>query len=140
MILKDVIFSRTSIETAKKGLDAAALRSRTIAANIANAQTPGYQRIEVEFESQLRKALDNRNVKGAEDQAGHMPLGRPDLSQVQAAAFRSTDPTMAGEVNNVDIDMEMAKLAENQILFQFGVKFIGARKGDIMSAIKGQAT
>lgn len=140
MFIKDAIFSRTSIPAVAKSLDASALRSRAIAANIANVNTPGYQRIEVEFESQLRKALDLRNVKGEADQAGHQELGRPGLDQVQPMAYRAQDPTLPGEVNNVDIDIEMSSLAENQILFQYAVKFMGALRGDIVSAIKGQAS
>jgi len=139
MFLKDAIFSRTSIPAVEKSLDAAALRGRAIAGNIANAATPGYQRIEVEFESRLRAALDKRIPKGEGDQPGHLPAGRPDLEQVLPTAFRSLDPVKPGEVNNVDIDMEMGKLAENRLLFNFGVKLIGARKTDIMSAIKGHA-
>jgi flagellar basal-body rod protein FlgB len=139
MFIHHGLFSRTSIPAVEKSLDASALRARAIASNIANVSTPGYQRIEVEFESQLKKALDGRQIKGNADQAGHLPLGRPDLSQVEAVAYRAKDDTKPGEVNNVDIDIEMAKLAENQILFQYGVKFIGGRKEDILSAIKGQA-
>jgi flagellar basal-body rod protein FlgB len=52
---------------------------------------------------------------------------------------RSQDPTLPGEINNVDVDMEAAKLAENQILFMFGIKFIQDRKADIAAAISGHA-
>jgi flagellar basal-body rod protein FlgB len=137
MLLNDAIFSRTSIPAVEKSLDAAALRGKAIAANIANAATPGYQRIEVEFESRLRVALDKRIPKGDGDEPGHLPAGRPDLEQVVPVAYRSQDPTKPGEINNVDIDLEMGKLAENQILFNYGVKLIGSRKTDIMNAIKG---
>lgn len=139
MFLKDAVFSRTSIPAVEKSLDAATLRGRAIAANIANASTPGYQRIEVAFESQLRAALDKRIPAGEGEKPGHLPVGRPDLERVTPVAYRSEDPTKPGEINNVDIDLEMGKLAENQILFNFGVKLIGARKTDIMSAIKGHA-
>lgn len=138
MFIKNALLSRTSIPAVEKSLDAAALRSRAIASNLANVDTPGYQRIEVAFEAALRAALDRKTPQGVADQAGHLPLGRPDLEQVHAMAFRSQDPTKPGEVNNVDVDLEMAKLAENQILFNYGVKLIGLRKGDITSAIKGQ--
>lgn len=40
----------------KKSLDAYALRQKAIASNVANIDTPGYKRIEVPFEEQLRKA------------------------------------------------------------------------------------
>jgi flagellar basal-body rod protein FlgB len=139
MFLKDAVFSRTSIPAVEKSLDAAALRGRAIASNIANASTPGYQRIEVEFESRLREALDKRVPQAEGGKPGHLPAGRPDLEGVVPVAYRSTDPTRPGEVNNVDIDMEMGKLAENQLLFNYGVKLIGSRKADILSAIKGHA-
>lgn len=138
MFLKDAVFSRTSILSVQKSLDACAMRARAIASNIANVATPGYERIEVEFESQLRAALDKQMPQGEGEKAGHMPLGRPELAQLNPVAFRSKDSTKPGEINNVDIDMEMGKLAENRILFSYGVKFLGLRKGDIVSAIKGQ--
>jgi flagellar basal-body rod protein FlgB len=139
MFIKDALFSRTSIPLVGKSLDASALRSRAIAGNLANVDTPGYQRIEVAFEAALRLALDGKTPQGAADKAGHLPLGRPGLDRVEAFAYRSQDPTRPGEVNNVDVDIEMAKLAENRILFEYGVKFINLRKADITSAIKGQA-
>ena len=137
MLIKDALLARTSIPTVEKGLDAYALRAKAIAGNVANASTPGYRRIEVDFESQLKAVLNRSLPKGAADQAGHLPLGRPELDQIHPVAYRPEDPTRPGEINNVDIDMEMAKLAENQLMFNFGVKFITDRKGDILSAIKG---
>lgn len=123
----------------EKSLDACALRGRAISNNLANLTTPGYQRIEVSFEERLKAALDLKNLAGAADKPGHMPLGRPDPETVKAYAYRSQDPVLPGDINNVDVDTEAAKLAENQILFSFGVKFIQSRKSDIVSAIKGNA-
>ena len=114
------------------------LRSRAIANNLANVNTPGYQRIEVEFESKLRDALDEKKLSGSVDQNGHMQLGKGDLDRLEPIAYRSKDPTLPGEINNVDVDMESAKLAENQLLYNFGIKFIQMRKGDIENAITGQ--
>lgn len=138
MFLKDALFARTSIPAVAKSLDACVMRGRAIAANLANVTTPGYQRIEVSFEDRLKRALDEGGLRGAADQPGHMPVGRPDLDQVEPIAYRSQDPTMPGEINNVDVDEEAAKMAENQILFSYGVKFIQERKSDITDAISGQ--
>lgn len=137
MFLKEALFAKTSISVVEKSLDAAMMRSRAIAANLANITTPGYQRIEVAFEADLRKALDEKRIKGTADRPGHMPLGRPDLSQVHPVAFRSQDKTLPGEINNVDVDMEATKLAENQLLYMYGIKFIKELKGNIHSAISG---
>jgi flagellar basal-body rod protein FlgB len=139
MFLKEALFSRTSIPLVAKSLDACALRGRAIANNLANITTPGYQRIDVAFESKLRTALDGKQIAGNTDQTGHQSLGRPDSGDVQAVAYRSQDPVLPGEINNVDVDLEAAKLAENQILYMFGIKFIQERKGDINSAITGHA-
>jgi flagellar basal-body rod protein FlgB len=47
------------------------------------------------------------------------------------------DPTLPSGVNNVDVDKEMAKLAENQIMYNFGIRFAGFDKYN--SAITGRA-
>jgi flagellar basal-body rod protein FlgB len=138
MFLKEALFARTSIPLVAKSLDACTLRGRAIANNLANLTTPGYQRIEVAFEDKLKLALDEKRTTGAADQPGHMPVGRPDLSQVQPVAYRSQDPILPGEINNVDVDQEAAKLAENQLLYSFGIKFIQEQKAMIASAISGQ--
>lgn len=138
MLLKEALYSKTSIPMVAKSLDACMLRSRAIANNLANVNTPGYQRIEVEFESKLRDLLDEKKLKGTMDQPDHMFLGKGELDRIQPIAYRSQDPTRPGEINNVDVDMEAAKLAENQMLYMYGIRFIQSRKSDIESAIKGQ--
>lgn len=139
MFLKEAMFAKTPIPVVEKSLDAAMLRSRAIANNLANLTTPGYQRIEVAFENKLKEAMDVKRMAGTADKPGHMPLGRPGLSQVHPVAYRSQDPTLPGEVNNVDVDMEAAKLAENKLLYLFGIKFIQVLKGNIHAAIAGHA-
>lgn len=138
MFLNEAIFSKSSIPMVSKSLDACTMRGRAIANNLANVNTPGYQRIEVDFESKLRSAMDDKKLKGVTDQSNHLLLGRADLEQIEPTAYRSKDPILTGEINNVDVDIEAAKLAENQLLFNFGVKFIQSRKGDILNAITGQ--
>jgi flagellar basal-body rod protein FlgB len=135
MFLKEAVFSKTAIAAVSKSLDACALRAKAIANNIANVTTAGYQRIEVDFEARLREALSGNTPRGAQTHPGHLPLGRPSLEHVQPVAYRSEDPTQPGEINNVDIDMEAAKLAENQLLFMYGVKFVQDQKRSVESAI-----
>lgn len=136
MFLKASILDQTSIPVATKGLDAYSLRGKAINNNLSNITTPGYQRIEVSFEDQLREALNKKTLLGDRTENGHMFLGRPDLSKVVPEGYRAQDPTNPGEVNNVDIDLEAAKLAENQIAYNFSIKFIKERMGDIEASIK----
>ena len=136
--MKFAILDKTSIPVASKGLDAYTHRGRAIANNIANVSTPGYNRIEVSFEEQLREALDKElNMAGTRTNSNHLFLGRKELEHVKSEGYRVEDFTNAGEVNNVDIDIEMAKMAENEIAFNFASSFIRDRHGAISEAIKG---
>lgn len=139
MFLKEALLARTAIPVVAKSLDACTLRGRAIANNLANVMTPGYQRIEVAFEDRLKKALDEKQLAGSTKNPNHMQMGRLDVEKLQPVAYRSQDPTLPGEINNVDVDMEAAKLAENQILYMFGIKFIQDQKSNIVSAISGHA-
>ena len=118
----DLLFSRTNLPAINGTLDAAMLRSRVIANNIANVNTPGFRRTEVSFEKQLKEALDANRLQGTQTDEKHLPLGRMDIGAVKPQAYKPVDPTQPSGVNNVDIDTEMAKLAETQIMYNYGIK------------------
>lgn len=135
--VKSHLFGTTTRQLLYKDLDANTMRSRAISQNIANAMTPGYERVEVSFEEQVREAM-KKQVVGTRTQEDHLELGRKaSLKKVEAFTYRPYDPTLPGEVNNVDIDIENAKMAENQIQYNFNIEFSGFDK--YMAAIKGQA-
>lgn len=86
-------------------LDASAMRQQAIAHNIANANTPGYQRIGVSFESRI----------GALKQAVHE--GRtPSLAGL--GDFRPAFEVAGAPGDAVALDMEMAALSENTLHHQ----------------------
>lgn len=58
----DLITTRT-IDITKLALDGLMVRQKAIAANTANVITPGYQRQEVNFESQLREIVEKDDLK-----------------------------------------------------------------------------
>ena len=58
----DLISSRT-IEITKLGMDGLIDRQQAISSNIANVMTPGYQRKEVAFESQLAEIIEKEDLK-----------------------------------------------------------------------------
>ncbi len=138
-MLGETIFDKSSIPILVKSLDASMLRSRTIANNIANVNTPGYQRLEVTFEDELRKALDYSKLKGKRTSEKHLKLGRPDFSSLAPTVRKPVDPTLPSGVNNVDIDTEMAKLAENQLLFNFSAKFLKGKYTKLNAAIQAKS-
>jgi len=86
--------------------------------NIANADTPNYQRQEVNFESTLQTALET----------GEQP---EDIEFEAHAVPSETGPNGEG----VSIDQESARLAENGLDYQALTDVISTRNGIIKSAI-----
>ena len=58
----DLITSRTT-EILRLGMDGLMDRQQAISSNIANVVTPGYQRKEVAFESQLNEIIEKEDLK-----------------------------------------------------------------------------
>lgn len=139
MLIHQALYRQTAIPAAERSLDAAALRSRAIAANMANLTTPGYERIEVAFESVLRERLKDIGEDGRPN-GRDRESERAIIAATEPVAYRPSDAARPGEINNVDIDAEAAKLAEVQLVFQAAAKAIQGQKGLLESAIKGYAS
>lgn len=136
MDTRNYLFGGTTRTLVYKALDATAMRSKAISQNLANATTPGYQRVEVSFEEAIREAM-KKKINGDRTTESHMELGRKAaLARVTPEAYKAADPTLPGEVNNVDVDLEASKMAENQIEYNFLIQNAGFNK--LQAAIKGQ--
>ncbi len=108
-----------------KALDACWLRQQVLAHNIANSDTPGYKRLEVRFEESLRRALEN---------AGVLPLLRTHarhfgnevcLSSFEPEVVRVNSTTWRNDGNNVDVEREMARQAENLLQYNLLARLVG---------------
>ena len=102
----------------KQALDASWLRNKAIANNIANVDTPGYKRQKVEFEHLLSKAIDSKEVAGVTTNEKHIPIGGAQSlyrSGISVTEDNTTSIRLDG--NNVDIESEMAQLAQNNIKY-----------------------
>jgi len=136
MDIRSYLFGGLTRQTVYKSLDAGALRNRVIAQNLANVTTPGYRRKEVSFEQELKKVFEKK-IPGETTQPGQIDIARgADVSKVEPKVVEPIDPTLPGGINNVDVDMEMSKLAENQILYDFALKFAGFDR--FLGAINGK--
>lgn len=100
----------------KSSLDASSERGRVIAHNIANVNTKGFKASRVVFEDKLKEILQNDNIGLRVTHEGHISDGStiPDLNY---DVERDKTTSMRLDGNNVDIDKEMASLAENTILY-----------------------
>ena len=113
------LFDSTSL-VLQKAMSGAAMRQSVLSSNLANANTPGYVRKDVDFHSTLNEAL------GAGDS------GLADVSftpQTDAAAAVRQDG------NTVDVDREAAELAANGLEYQALVSVAQGRISIIQSAL-----
>lgn len=102
-------------------LDVAALRQNVIANNIANADTPNFKRSVVNFESQLRRALESERVPKfpqAITDPRDIPFDQPiDWRQVKPRRILDYLTEAKNNGNNVDIEEEGTNALTNQLLY-----------------------
>jgi flagellar basal-body rod protein FlgB len=105
-------------------LDAAVMRQQAIAQNIANANTPGYQRIGVSFESRMAGLLDD---------AGQVRT--PALSELAAYRPRVEPLAPSGANQDVALDMELAQLSQTTLQHQALLKALNKHLSVLGTAI-----
>ncbi|MGG6313555.1 flagellar basal body rod protein FlgB [Paenibacillus macerans] len=119
-LLNGVGFDR--LETA---IQAANLRQGVISNNIANNDTPYFKRSNVSFESMLQSEMNSGMpaLQGKRTDSRHFVIGpSAGVPEPQITVDKST--IMNNNQNNVDIDSEMALLAENQLRYNAYVEQI----------------
>ncbi|MGI6188210.1 MAG: flagellar basal body rod protein FlgB [Clostridiales bacterium] len=126
------LFSKTQF--LEKALDAAWLRNKVISHNIANADTPGYKKYQVSFEDELKAAMAS-SIKGKKTRSKHMDIGAGSINDVTPRIERSDFTKMRVDENNVDMDVEMANLAKNTIIYNALVQKISGEFQRIKNVI-----
>ena len=102
-----------------RGLAAANLRQEVISNNIANVNTPNFKKSDVIFEDLLAKEIgaeDENQLQLVRTHDRHLPIGHIGGAEAQIQEDGTT--TMRVDNNNVDIDVEMATLAKNQLYYK----------------------
>jgi flagellar basal-body rod protein FlgB len=112
-------------------------RQQVITANVANAETPGFRAIGYDFEKQLQAIADGGDpfpMKASHPKHylnGHAEADGTILPDVYVRPTES----VGQDGNTVDVDGEMGKLAENQILYRATVELINKKLAKIRYAI-----
>ncbi|MFW2374698.1 MAG: flagellar basal body rod protein FlgB [Gammaproteobacteria bacterium] len=109
-------------------------RTRLLAENIANADTPQYKARDIDFDSALRQVQTDQ-VNLAVTQPGHMALSTEPYSE--HLKFRVPDQSSA-DGNTVDMQKEQAAFAENNIRYQTTLTILSRRISGLVSAFKGE--
>ena len=110
--MTDLINDR-AIRTLRYALNGLSVRQRAIADNVANLNTPGYKTAQVSFEGELQRQLRQPgSARLLRSDPKHLD---PDLPAAGVSVTRDASRSMRVDGNNVDLDTEMARLAETVI-------------------------
>ena len=114
-------FTKT-IDLLHRSMDASIIRRDVIANNLANAEVPNFKRSDLNFESQLKRALDSEKQKPVLElkrtQPKHIPNWRPmDYRDVTPRRVLDYITTSKNNGNNVDPEQEILAGMQNQLSY-----------------------
>ena len=111
-----------------------AQRQQLLASNIANADTPNYKAVDIDFNSAMQAALQQANPAELKlTSSSHLPnagtIGNADIKE-RASKQNSLDG------NTVDMDIERAQFTENALQYEAAITLINNHFKNIASVIQ----
>ncbi|MDD2851644.1 MAG: flagellar basal body rod protein FlgB [Desulfuromonadaceae bacterium] len=136
------IFSDT-IGVLGKSIDLRAKNQNVIASNVANAETPNYVPKVLAFEEELQGALKKESSgrrPSSVPNPRHIPLrgvgATGSVEYVTGQVVEKPAKTPGRDGNAVEIENEMGRLAENQIMFNASVQLLSKKFEGLRTAIR----
>lgn len=123
----EALFNQPNYLTAKKTLDAVALRQEAINNNLANLETPGYKRVDLapSFEQELQKA-------SASNDPQQIAAVSPSLAVDTTAKASSKDG------NSVQLEQELMKMNQNAMTHSLETQMVSNLLAKMRMAITGK--
>ncbi|MCQ2612662.1 MAG: flagellar basal body rod protein FlgB [Treponemataceae bacterium] len=116
-------FSR-SVDMLHRALDVNSLRYQVSANNLANSEVPNFKRTSVNFESQLKQALESEKNEGESfkmiaTDSRHLTSSNPiDYRTVEPRRVLDYTTTSKANGNNVDAEEEAMLVLKTQLQYQ----------------------
>jgi len=121
-----------------KALNLHAHRQQLLAGNIANADTPGYKAVDIDFSKALKAAVGSSQPVGLNATApGHLqPKGGANPYGAQTLYRQPAQPSIDG--NTVDMDVERTQFIDNALRYQFALDRVSSKFKTLELALRGQ--
>ena len=120
------------INVLDRAADASWIRESAIANNVANVDTPGYKRQDVEFQDILERELKSSKYSSLQNAVNNVSLDN--LESRVYTDYESYSYRLDG--NNVDIENENVMLAENQLKYQGLISSINQEFTNLQTVMK----
>lgn len=122
------LFELGNYQAAKKMMDATHVRQKALAANLANVETPGYKRIDIDprFHTEFRKAMQ-------EGDFGRVSNLRPALQIDRDAVAQNRDG------NTVQLESELMLMNKNSLEHSLEARLVTGTIKYLKHAITGRS-
>lgn len=123
----------------QEALNLSAQRQEILAANIANADTPGFQARDIDFASELKKVMERGRAEGSGvsltmTSSRHIPAQAMTAPSTELMYRIPDQPSLDG--NTVDMDRERTQFADNSVKYQTGLTVLGGQIKSMMSVLQ----
>ena len=115
------------------------MRQELISSNIANANTPGFKAKKIDFEEALARALDvDGNMHMNAGDGRHHDVGNGGFNNLEPEIYDDPNGVVSENGNTVDVESEMARMAENKLMYDTLVQLINKKMGIMKYAINSE--
>ena len=136
MFIENLLFSN-KMGSLMKGLTLSADRHLLLAGNIGNAETPNYKATDLDFSQHMEEELGKGNSIGMQS-TSKRHIGPATDKSIAPDVFEQPGAARSNG-NNVDMDKEMARLTENQIMYNMISQIITKQISTVSVAVTESA-
>lgn len=126
----------------EKSLNAYSDRSKALANNIANVNTPNYKRQDIQFEEYLDEAINSKSnpkIEGKRTNKGHIEIAQvPNVENLEHVVITESEIFQRNDGNGVDVEREMAENAKNNIRYQTVANKVSGSFALLKTVIRGK--
>lgn len=111
-----------TIELLQAGIKAEYLRQKAIASNVSNIETPGYRRVDVNFEDVLAKAVDKD--------------GQFDPADIEPEFYNPKNTPVKANGNDVTLESEVGQMVQNSLRHKAYVRILSKKYSQMTMALQ----
>lgn len=108
-----------------------------ISGNLANIDTPGYRPQALTFDQELRRAVEKETIPLSKTNDKHFPRS-VDLFRGNASHKLETKEPPSDGTTRIDIDQEMAKMVQNNLVYEASARLLAKKFEGLRAAIEGR--
>jgi flagellar basal-body rod protein FlgB len=131
------LFDKT-MTSLERSLNLRSMNQKLIVSNIANMDTPRYKAFKMMVDEKLQDAAQGGpQLSMTRTQVGHLNTTGNRTEPGRVGRVESNDLSMRGDGNTVELDTEMANLAENTLKYNTTTRIISNKFKLLKDVIKG---